>query len=88
VKYMIHPVVVDAFQYGIDEAPEWFHEKLQTDDIIVFKGDEEKKDVCMVRTLEVVLPAHEGDYIIRGETGELFPCRKEVFEKTFVKVEI
>jgi hypothetical protein len=30
--------------------------------------------------------AKRGDYIIRGVNGEIYPCKPDVFEKTYEKV--
>ena len=31
--------------------------------------------------------ATEGDYIIKGINGEFYPCKPDIFEKTYEKVE-
>ena len=40
-----------------------------------------------IRTLEGVMDARKGDYIIRGVNGEYYPCKPDIFEKTYEKVE-
>lgn len=37
-------------------------------------------------TLEGVMVASDGDYIIRGIQGELYPCKPDIFEKTYEPV--
>jgi hypothetical protein len=37
----------------------------------------------IVPTLEGTLRAQKGDYIIRGVDDELYPCKKEIFQKTY-----
>lgn len=39
-----------------------------------------------IPTLEGVMIAREGDYIIRGIEGELYPCKPDIFEKTYERV--
>ena len=34
-------------------------------------------------TLEGRLEAKAGDYLMRGAKGELYPCKKEIFEETY-----
>lgn len=34
-------------------------------------------------TLEGTMCAHDGDYIIKGFHGELYPIQKEIFEETY-----
>lgn len=41
----------------------------------------------IIPTLEGDMGAKDGDYIIRGVEGEFYPCRKEIFEKTYEKVD-
>lgn len=36
-----------------------------------------------VLTLEGTMEGHPGDYLIKGVEGELYPCKKEIFEKTY-----
>lgn len=40
-----------------------------------------------IRTLEGVMDARKGDYIIKGVNGECYPCKPDIFEKTYEKVE-
>ena len=39
-----------------------------------------------IPTLEGTMHASVGDYIIRGVNGELYPCKPDIFEKTYDKV--
>lgn len=39
-----------------------------------------------VRTLEGDMEAKIGDYIIKGVKGEIYPCRKDIFEETYEEV--
>ena len=36
-----------------------------------------------IETLEGVMLASKGDYIIKGIGGELYPCKPEIFLKTY-----
>lgn len=38
---------------------------------------------CDIETLEGIMHANAGDYIITGVNGEKYPCKKEIFEKTY-----
>lgn len=45
-------------------------------------------DVCVeIETLEGVLIANPGDWIITGIKGEKYPCRPDIFEATYEPVE-
>lgn len=39
-----------------------------------------------IETLEGVMKASEGDYIIKGISGEFYPCKPDIFEKTYEEV--
>lgn len=42
---------------------------------------------CMrIPTLEGVMNANEGDWIIRGTQGELYPCKPDIFAATYEAV--
>lgn len=36
-----------------------------------------------INTLEGVMQANVGDYIIKGVDGEFYPCKPDIFEKTY-----
>lgn len=40
-----------------------------------------------IRTLEGVMQADPGDWIIRGVQGEFYPCKPDIFEATYEAVE-
>jgi hypothetical protein len=40
-----------------------------------------------IPTLEGVMLATEGDWIIKGVQGELYPCKPDIFEQTYEAVE-
>ena len=40
-----------------------------------------------INTLEGVMTASIGDYIIRGVNGEFYPCKPDIFEKTYELLE-
>ena len=40
----------------------------------------------VIHTLEGYYLARVGDYIITGVNGEQYPCKPDIFEKTYEKV--
>ena len=93
MKYRKKPVVIEAIQW----------DGLNFNDILKFTGsgniklEEIRKPdadmripgsyVLTIRTLEGVMEASKGDYIIKGVNGEFYPCKPDIFEKTYEKVE-
>jgi hypothetical protein len=39
-----------------------------------------------IPTLEGLMIAHEGDWVIRGVQGELYPCKPDIFAATYEPV--
>ena len=44
---------------------------------------EDGEPVLKIQTLEGVMTARLGDYIIKGVNGEFYPCKPDIFEKTY-----
>lgn len=45
--------------------------------------DSDGNETLLIETLEGVMAASLGDYIIKGVSGEFYPCKPEIFEKTY-----
>jgi hypothetical protein len=43
-------------------------------------------DGVLINTLEGTMKASVGDFIIKGVQGELYPCKPDIFEKTYEEV--
>lgn len=46
----------------------------------------DNKPVLFIHTLEGKMRADLGDYIIKGVNGEFYPCKPDIFEKTYEEV--
>lgn len=44
-------------------------------------------DIFYIQTLEGDMQVKNGDYVITGVNGEKYPCKPDIFEKTYEKVE-
>lgn len=42
--------------------------------------------IVKIPTLEGTMEASIGDYIIKGVNGEFYPCKPDIFNKTYEKV--
>ncbi len=49
----------------------------------IWAGHHAGETVLMVGTLESPRIAKPGDYIIQGVTGELYPCKPDIFARTY-----
>jgi hypothetical protein len=85
MKYRKKPVIVEA----ILVQPQYKN----LDEIIDFVGDslhpiERRPDyVLKIKTLEGDHNVSYGDFIIKGIKGEFYPCKPDIFEATYEKVE-
>ncbi len=41
----------------------------------------------LIKTLEGIMRAFPGDWIIRGVKGEYYPCKPDIFESTYEQIE-
>lgn len=48
--------------------------------------DDGTPTALLIPTLEGIMRAEIGDYIIRGVEGEFYPCKPKIFEKTYEEV--
>lgn len=88
-KYTKKPVAIEAVQWegdfivnGVDTSPSWIQDAF-AEGILYFRGMGE----LWIHTLEGEHHASVGDYIIKGVKGELYPCKPDIFEQTYEKVE-
>ena len=82
------PVVIEAFRLGVDLPPDWFEIKIAANEIVVhhsnpYQSEDYRHTYCNIKTLEGVMRGDYGDYIIQGVNGEIYPCKPEIFEKTY-----
>lgn len=73
-NYRNKPVVIQAFKLGTDVPPDWW---TQADNVEVSTTS------ATIKTLEGVMLAEAGDYVIRGVKGELYPCKADIFAATY-----
>lgn len=84
------PVTIECFKYDGDlknsngeyYVPEWAVEA-EKNGTIFFKDQGE----MYIKTLEGDKHASVDDYIIRDVNGELYPCKPDIFDKTYEFVE-
>ena len=98
-NYRKKPVIVQAFQMTEERRennanwPDWLNEAWNKD--ISELGavgpvnfpDSDGTDQLHIRSLEGLMLVGWGDYIIREVKGELYPCKPDIFEATYEKVD-
>ena len=90
MKYRKRPVVIEAFCFYIEAIPDWFMDKVSSNDIVLRNCDYKRYGIdeayCEIKTLEGTMVGNGGDYIIKGVQGEIYPCKPDIFKATYEKV--
>lgn len=93
MQYRKKPVVIEAIQYnninygevstftGLALVPQ-----LESETAYI-AGQGNPIFSLVIPTLEGDMKAMPGDFIIRGIKGEFYPCKPDIFEATYDKVE-
>ena len=77
-KYRKKPVTIEAIQ--------WTGKNLSEIDNFVGVSIANKGTILIIHTLEGDMEASIGDYIIKGVNGEFYPCKPNIFAKTYEEV--
>jgi len=78
MKFRKKPVIIDAIQWtgnNFKEIQDFCRAGF------ILSGDQLK-----IKTLEGIMTASKGDWIIQGVTKEYYPCKPDVFKETYEPV--
>lgn len=89
MKYINVPKVIEA----IELERKFFKLALEFIDPLIigdYNSGEFSEDSCYIeiKTLEGVMTASEGDFIIKGISGEFYPCKPDIFHKSYRKFNV
>lgn len=99
MKYRKKPVVVNAFRWFTNlPEPNFLKRAFEAEtikivhveilgDSFIETSNKSKETALKIETLEGTMFAFEGDYIIEGVHGELYPCKADIFEETYELVD-
>jgi hypothetical protein len=82
-KFRKKPVEIEAWQFEAPEfmaQPPWIGYAMMKGDMNFHGGE---NPYYSIKTLEGVMRAIPGDWIIRGVKGELYPCKPDIFAATY-----
>lgn len=83
MKFRKKPVVVEAWcTNSVGEPPDW----------VIAASTCWMRENMMTRIMQVDTPngrvdVNQGDWLIRGINGEVYPCASDVFVETYERVE-
>lgn len=84
-RYRKKPIEVEAVQFtrrNIVEVMEFTNNQIEITTEIRMNG----KMYAEIETIEGIMKVSENDYIIKGVNGEFYPCKPDIFKKTYEKV--
>lgn len=88
-RYVKKPIAVEAVKwkgFNNHEIEDFAGDNVKIE--VIREGDADRgippSVDCSIETLEGVMKANVGDYIIKGVNGEFYPCKQDIFEKTYL----
>jgi hypothetical protein len=84
MKYRKKPVEIEAVQFT-KEQPNYAFNFISCN--CYPSWDENDNETIHIETLEGVMVASLGDWIIKGVKGEFYPCKPDIFEATYDPVD-
>ena len=82
-NYKKKPVVIQACQFKRDNFDEIQAFTDNSAHSLKIERRIDGKCTCIIPTLEGQHIANEYDFIIKGVHGEFYPCKPDIFEKTY-----
>lgn len=79
------PIEIEAMQFTNKSKDQVFNWIAGTRHHADF--DEKHTPILKIETLEGVMTANIGDWIIRGIAGEYYPCKPDIFEATYEAID-
>ena len=79
--YRKKPVVIEAKELQLSASSQ--NEIIEWSGYTIRRGNYSELEIP---TLEGTMTASVGDFIIKGIQGEFYPCKPDIFEKTYEKV--
>ena len=84
MKYKKKPVIIEAIQF--EDTAERICELSEFMGEVRVNYEDKNNPYIPIETLEGTMRASVGDYIIKGVNGEFYPCKPDIFERTYEKV--
>lgn len=86
MKFRKIPVEIEAEKAGTliklaatnwNKLPKWFKIQYEAGNVIILPNS------LKIVTLEGTMRAEYEDYVIQGVKGEIYPCKPDIFKKTY-----
>ena len=76
-------ITIDYLTLSVRDREELLSWSTKKNPIIVVSDDGGNTIYVEIRTLEGTMKASDDDVIIKGINGEVYPCKKDIFDKTY-----
>ena len=85
-KYRKRPIEIEAVRCADalsnatndwNALPSWLRDAYEGGRVLFGAGE------IVISTLEGKMTANRADWVIRGVAGEIYPCKPDIFEKTY-----
>ena len=87
-QYVKKPVVIEAWQFTKKNFKVGAPDFIQYSDIVTLWSQYGGNVIGgEIKTLEGVMQISENDWIIKGINGEFYPCKPDIFEKTYEEIQ-
>jgi hypothetical protein len=80
--YVKKSLRIAAFKLGTDTLPDWFKKEMNVS-VWLLEGTQGRLLGAKIETLEGVMIAQPGDYLLQGIKGEIYPCKPDIFEASY-----
>lgn len=93
MKYRKKPIIVEAVQFTGNNESEIRDfctitiENGMKSRFVTYEHPLLSEPCIQIHTLEGVMTAQTGDWIIKGVKGEVYPCKPDIFEQTYERIE-
>ena len=80
MRFRKKPVVIEAFKWSARvnwQVPDWYDKAVCEGRLRTIDGHLE------IDTIDATAIAEDGDWVIRGTAGELYPCKPDIFAATY-----
>ena len=85
-KYRKKPVIIEAIQFEDNADCILAIHKFVGQETTRVNYEDKDNPYIKIETLEGTMKASVGDYIIKGVNGEFYPCKPDIFAKTYDEI--
>lgn len=86
-KFRKKPVVIEAIRFTGENQRDVLHFAFPDLSEDALNGAQTMKLPVVIETMEGDMTASPGDWVIKGVSGEFYPCKPDIFAQTYEAAE-